>query len=416
MPSPKFSIASLSLGSCLYHDLPTKVRVAADVGYSGLEIFIPDFEDFVEQVVEGQHHQLFPSDFPPKSLSNPELEIACAVAITALCEAHNLEISVIQPLRNFEAFLCEKQLQDALDGAERWLRVMSSFKCDLILVCSNHLSQSPISQTYTMKDFMASQVDAFRALGKLAAKYKVRVGYESLAWGTLVNRWDHVWNIVKQVDLPNVGVIVDSFNTLGCQYADPATPSRVRSDTTREEVLENLELMTRTIPMSKLFFYQIADAQRAPQPILDAPDAPRRMTWSRAMRLFPCEPQAPSVSSSAASKSSSDPYFGYLPVVEMTKLIHDAGYSGWWSLEVFNADLNDQDEDCTWRHAKRGLYGLSELWRKTQLWSSSLDLPALVPSEDNSSESDSSLETVDEPLRILPKSRKGSMIESMAPS
>ena len=36
---PLYSISSLSLGSNLYHDLPTKIRVANELRYDGIEIF-----------------------------------------------------------------------------------------------------------------------------------------------------------------------------------------------------------------------------------------------------------------------------------------------------------------------------------------------------------------------------------------
>lgn len=55
---------------------------------------------------------------------------------------------------------------------------------------------------------------SFRALGALAARYEVRVGYEALAWGTMVNRWEQTWDVVKEVNSWNVGIILDSFNQL----------------------------------------------------------------------------------------------------------------------------------------------------------------------------------------------------------
>jgi 4-hydroxyphenylpyruvate dioxygenase len=39
LAEPKYSISSLSLGSNTYHDLPTKMKVASELGYDGIEIF-----------------------------------------------------------------------------------------------------------------------------------------------------------------------------------------------------------------------------------------------------------------------------------------------------------------------------------------------------------------------------------------
>jgi hypothetical protein len=35
---PLFSIASASLGSHFYHDLPKKARIASELGYDGMEV------------------------------------------------------------------------------------------------------------------------------------------------------------------------------------------------------------------------------------------------------------------------------------------------------------------------------------------------------------------------------------------
>ncbi|THU98633.1 xylose isomerase-like protein [Dendrothele bispora CBS 962.96] len=345
---PQFAIASLSLGTSAHHDLPNKIRVASSLGYDGIEIFIPDFEAFVEEVRHGLHSELF----EPKSsshldiLAQPELELECARAISTYCSSHNLEIPLFQPYRNFENFRSQEDLDAALKGAERWFPIMSALNCDLMLV------------------------NAFRQLGTLAAKYNLRIGYEPLSWGTVIDNWMQVWDIVRRVDMDNVGIIFDSFNSLGNQYADPGQSSCIRPGQTLSAMLENLEEMSRTIPADRIFFYQVADAVRPPQICEDSDDMPRRMKWSRACRVFPCEPLPQSSSTSSLSHDPSfDPsnppsgYLGFLPVVEMTSFLHHGnGYRGWWSLEVFNTSLQEPDKGCPWRHGRRGIDGLRSLW------------------------------------------------------
>jgi 4-hydroxyphenylpyruvate dioxygenase len=222
---PKFAIASLSLGNNVNHDLPTKIRVASSLGYDGIEMFIPDFEAFVDEVRKGQHSELFVSTTPSSSssfssssltsLSQPDLELECAHAISAYCTAHSLEIPIFQPYRNFENFRSQEELDTALEGVERWFRLMPALKCDLMLICSNHVPGAyPLTEAYTFEMYRDAQVEAFRQLGARAAKYNVRVGYEPLSWGTVVDNWTKVWDVVKRVDMDNVGVILDSFNTL----------------------------------------------------------------------------------------------------------------------------------------------------------------------------------------------------------
>ncbi|KAK2467912.1 hypothetical protein APHAL10511_000207 [Amanita phalloides] len=371
---PSFSIATLSLGTNVHHNLPTKIRVASQLGYDGIELFMPDFELFAQEVKDGQHRDLFehiPS-FVPERLSQKELERTCASAISHFCKKHRLDIPLIQPLRNFENFTSDEQIDAAVDVAERWFDLMPYLGTDLLLVCSNFIeSGNPIVQGLTTMDaYLDMQVHAFRCLGRRAAKYDVKVGYEPLAWGTVVDNWIPVWDVVSRVDMPNVGVILDSFNTLGNQYADPSTENSLRPRRF-SVLLDNLALLSRTIPGDKILFYQIGDAHRPEHPIMDAPNAPARMTWSRASRLFPCE-VVPDINSKDAWK-----YVGFLPVIEMTKAVLATGYKGWWSLEVFNKTLQEDDAGSPWRHGKRGIDGLHRLWIRSNAQPVSMNLPLI---------------------------------------
>lgn len=73
---PEFSMASLSLGTNLYHTLRRRIAVASEMGYDGIEIFIPDFEAFVMQAGVGMHRDLFARYSSPDSL-----EMQCARVI-----------------------------------------------------------------------------------------------------------------------------------------------------------------------------------------------------------------------------------------------------------------------------------------------------------------------------------------------
>ena len=71
------------------------------------------------------------------------------------------------------------------------------------------------------------------------------------------------------------------------------------------------------------------------------------MTWSRSSRLFPGETD-------------------FLPVEAFTEIIMRSGYTGPWSLEVFNASLNvepESGEDVVKSHGRRGIAGLESLWQ-----------------------------------------------------
>ncbi|KAJ7628564.1 xylose isomerase-like protein [Roridomyces roridus] len=427
--APKFAIASLSLGNCAHHQLPTKIRTASSLGYDGIEIFIPDFEAFVDEVRnKGLHQDLLPQ--PPSD--DDELEVACAKAIASLCASLNLEIPVLQPLRAFENFASPNSLgggaglPSALKEAERWLRLMPHLNTRLLLVCSNYIEPEdhpfapfdpkckpvssltdndgkarttppgPAPSAYypaptqeQLSSYLDAQVEAFRELGKVAAHYHVRIGYEPLAWGTMVDNWEQVWDVVRRVHLENVGVILDSFNCLANQYADPTvSPTFLRNpdscsqtpipeeipispsltahiqpqNPTHAALLQNLSLLGQTIPAHKIFLYQVADAALPcppPGTITTTPRAPARMTWSRASRLFPFE----------------ETRGAWLPVTDFSLAVVEAGYpaapedygcsdqgDAWWSLEVFNKTLMDERPECVEEHGLRGIQSLRTLW------------------------------------------------------
>ncbi|RSH77275.1 uncharacterized protein EHS24_003584 [Apiotrichum porosum] len=352
-PHPIFSIASLSLGSCVHHTLPTKIRAAAKLGYDAIEIFIPDFEAFVTEVNTGDHADLFSNADWATVTDVKSLEMMCATAIGRLARKNQLKITCFQPFRQFEGFAgaadavkagqsLPPRLKVALDRGESYLRLMPAMKCDLLLVCSNLLPFDPEDFT-TWELYRDDLVVAFAELGRIADKYGVNVGFEPLAWGTAVARWELVWEVVDLVNLDNVGIILDSFNCLGASWADPSQPDG-RKAVPESELAENLDKLVKTIPPYKIFLYQIADAARPPSPIQGYKTFPSRMQWSRKMRVFPMEPE------------------GYLPVQDFTRAILKMGYKGIWSLEVFNASLDGVEPEVVDNHGQRGIDGLRRLY------------------------------------------------------
>jgi 4-hydroxyphenylpyruvate dioxygenase len=168
----------------------------------------------VAEVRLGQHSTLFPAGFVADVMALPALERFCAEALSTLCAQRGLSIPLLQPLRDFENFKSDADIKRAVDGAERWFSLMPHFRTDLLLVCSNLVPGATPLQGAALEEYLRWQVRAFTALSLCAERYGVRVGYEPLAWGTVVDRWELVWRVVKQVDRPNVGVILDSFNQM----------------------------------------------------------------------------------------------------------------------------------------------------------------------------------------------------------
>mgnify|MGYP001319085238 FL=1 len=241
----KSSIATVSISGTL----DGKLRAVADAGFQGVEIFENDL------------------------LSYPGSPRDVGKAIRDL----GLTCTLFQPFRDFEG-MPEPQRARGFERMKRKFGVMAELQTDLVLVCSNC---SPLA----LGD-RARIIDDFAELGDLAAAAGMRIGYEALAWGRHVFDHRDAWSIVRDVDHPNIGLILDSFHSLAREV-----PSSSIGD----------------IRADKLFLVQVADAPRLQMDFL---------SWSRHFRNMPGQ--------------------GDLPVADWAEAIHRIGYHGYWSLEIFN--------------------------------------------------------------------------------
>jgi 4-hydroxyphenylpyruvate dioxygenase len=241
----KSSIATVSISGAL----EGKLRAVADAGFQGVEIFENDLLAFPGS----------PRD------------------VGSLIRSLGLECTLFQPFRDFEG-MPREQRGRAFERMKRKFDVMADLQTDLILVCSNC---SPASQ-----GDRAIIVDDLAELGELAAQHGMRIGYEALAWGRHVHDHREAWSIVRDVDHPNIGLILDSFHSLSRNI-----PSSSIGD----------------IRLDKLFLVQVADAPRLDMDYL---------SWSRHFRNMPGQ--------------------GDFPLTDWAEAIHRIGYKGYWSLEIFN--------------------------------------------------------------------------------
>jgi 4-hydroxyphenylpyruvate dioxygenase len=197
--------------------------------------------------------------------------------VGAMCRDLGLTICAFQPFRDFEG-MPEPQRTRNFARAERKFALMKELQTDLMLICSNI---SPAS----LGGIDRAAAD-FRELGDLAAKHGMRVGFEALAWGSHINDYRDAWEVVRRANHPNIGVILDSFHALAPGFPVGAIAS---------------------IPADKIFLVQLADAPKLGLDVL---------SWSRHFRCFPGQ--------------------GDLPVAKFMEAVQATGYSGAWSLEIFN--------------------------------------------------------------------------------
>ena len=183
----------------------------------------------------------------------------------------------------------------------------------------------------TSPDVLASDL---RELADLLAEHDYRLAYENWCWSTHAPDWKDVWALVQEVDRPNVGLCLDTFQTAGGEWADPTTESGLIEDVESKEALEkrfhdSLDNLSKTIAADKIFILQISDAYKPPRPLHPNPDESGlwpRGRWSMNLRPVPFDG-------------------GYLPVVDVTKAVLKTGFRGWFSMEVFDGGPEGSGQD-----------------------------------------------------------------------
>jgi len=239
------SIATVSLSG----SLEEKLEAIAAAGFKGVEIFENDLLSFSGT----------PSD------------------VRQRCRDLGLEIITFQPFRDFEGMAGEKR-DRVFARAERKFDLMAELGCELLMVCSNVSPDSVGGIDRAAADF--------RELGERAARHKMRVAFEALAWGRHINDYRDSWEVVRRADHKAVGLVLDSFHI--CSRRTPLDA-------------------IRSIPGDRVFLVQLADA-----PILDM-DV---LSWSRHFRNFPGQ--------------------GAFPLVDFAAALQATNFDGPLSLEIFN--------------------------------------------------------------------------------
>jgi 4-hydroxyphenylpyruvate dioxygenase len=336
-------ICTVSLGSWKHHSLPNKIKEAAKAGFRAIDLFDEDWAEYLES------HGL-----DPEALWEPtQANLKCAHKLNQLIKSLGMYIVCTQPLRNIEGAKDPIKRAEMMDLAARRFPFMRAFDTDLMFMCANVRTTPDVTS-----DFQTVVRD-LQDLGDRAAAYAcqdggrmIKIGYEALSWAQR-NTWSSTWEIVRAVNRPNVGLIVDSFNLLAVEFADPyAQAGHGMFYPTLEEALDvlcmSLASFVATVPADKIFFVQVADAQlvdsRTFLPPKDA-ETPRLLPWSRMHRLYPMEQHLG----------------GYMPTDLVTAAILATGYKGALGLEVFTKTLHQPHHSVPREHAARGIDGLKKL-------------------------------------------------------
>ncbi|NOJ25674.1 bifunctional sugar phosphate isomerase/epimerase/4-hydroxyphenylpyruvate dioxygenase family protein [Vibrio coralliilyticus] len=245
----KYSIATV----CLSGTLEQKMHAAAKAGFHAIEIFENDLTQYR----------------------------GSASDVKRIADSLGLEILVLQPFRDMEGLppaLRDKKFK----MMERKMDLAHQLGTNRLMMCSNvHPLSSPnVHQC----------ADDLHTLAELAKREGMQLGYEALAWGRHIADYDDAWNLVKMVDHPNLGVVLDTFHMFA------------RGNT--------LDTLKNYIPVEKIALVQVADAPKMQMDILQ---------YSRHYRCFPGQ--------------------GDFPVIDFVQTLKDKGYNDYLSHEVFNDEF-----------------------------------------------------------------------------
>lgn len=340
----ELGIATLSLGNWREHTLTPRLEAAAKAGYQWIDLFDECWAAYlVEHGLSGE--ELWEA--------TPE-NLRVARKLGDLVKSLGMRIACTQPLRIIEGIIDPVERRAKLDLVVKRFPFMRAFDTDLVFMCANIRTDTGV--TSDLKVVAGDLAE----LGDMAAAYSMadggrmlKIGYEGLSWATR-NTWSSSWEAVRFANRPNVGLIVDAFNILAVEFADPYNPAgHGRIYPTLEESLEvltgSLASLAATVPGDRIFFFQCGDAELMnPSTFFppEDPSIPALLPWSRSHRLYPLE----------QSRG------GYMPVELVAAAVLGTGYKGPISLEVFNASLNKPGDDIAMTHAVRGMYSLKTLY------------------------------------------------------
>lgn len=228
-------------------------------------------------------------------------------AAVAAVKASGLRVTGFQVLRDFEGLSGHLHAYK-IDIAKSMLEMCHALDCRLLLACSSTSAHASSEPEALVRDL--------RKLAMLAIPMNIRIAFEALSWGRVINQFPQAWDIVEQADMPNLGLGFDSFHMFATK-----TP------------LDELEL----VDASRIYLVQLADFMWQ-----EIKSVEERITTARHFRVFPGE----GVHSQ--------------PLAELVGKLHALGYRGDYSFEVFNDDCQQMPLETVALRARASARWLGE--------------------------------------------------------
>jgi sugar phosphate isomerase/epimerase len=218
-----------------------------------------------------------------------------------------LRVTGFQVLRDFEGL--SGHLHDyKVDIAKSMMEMCAALDCRVMLACSSTSTHATGDTDTLVRDL--------RKLAMLAIPMNIKIAFEALSWGRTINEFPQAWDLIMHADMPNLGLGFDSFHLFATK-----TP------------LDELEILDP----SKIFLVQLADFMWN-----EIKTVEERITTARTFRVFPGE----GVHSEA--------------LAELVLKLHQLGYRGDYSFEVFNDDYQQMPLSTVAARARRAALWLGE--------------------------------------------------------
>ncbi|MDD2927087.1 sugar phosphate isomerase/epimerase family protein [Rhodoferax sp.] len=218
-----------------------------------------------------------------------------------------LRVTGFQVLRDFEGLSGHLHAYK-VDIAKAMLEMCQALGCGVMLACSSTSSHASADPAVLVRDL--------RKLAMLAIPLNIKIAYEALSWGRSINEFPQAWDIIAQADMPNLGLGFDSFHMFATQTA-----------------LDDLELLDP----EKILLVQLADFMWN-----EIKTVEERISTARTFRVFPGE----GVHSEA--------------LAALVLKLHELGYRGDYSFEVFNDDYQQLPLATVAQRARRAALWLGE--------------------------------------------------------
>lgn len=238
-------------------------------------------------------------------------------AAVAAVRASGLRVTGFQVLRDFEGL--SGHLHDyKMDIAKSMLDMCHALDCRLLLVCSSTSVHATGETAALVKDL--------RKLAMLAIPMNIKIAYEALSWGRVINEFPQAWELICEADMPNLGLGFDSYHMFATGTS-----------------LDELDILDP----DKIFLVQLADFMWT-----EIKSVEERIATARHFRVFPGE----GVHSEA--------------LATLVTRLHGLGYRGDYSFEVFNDDYQQMPLPSVAERAWR-----SALWLGEDVLRRSVPLP-----------------------------------------